>query len=91
MFLFLSGLSLVQYLQTFSIGTFVSTPNKVVTAILLVLAVLQLVVAPRPFPRNAKNYWVLAFAGSTVISIAVTVVSGSRSSTSCDPRRNTRR
>jgi O-antigen ligase len=76
MFLFLSGLSLTQYLQTFSIGPVVSTPNKAVTAILLVLAVLQLVVAPRPFPRNAKNYWVLAFAGSTLIAMVVTVTTG---------------
>lgn len=75
-FLFLSALSLAQYFQTFGVGPFVTTPNKAITAILLVLAAVQLVVAPRALPRSPKNYWVVAFAVSTAISMVVDVVAG---------------
>ena len=75
--LFLTGASLaLSWVQLFAIGGFSMSVNKLVTALLLILASLQIVVAPRRMPRNPKHAWVLAYAATVVIGLVMGALAG---------------
>jgi O-antigen ligase len=74
--LVLSAASLAQYHDSLSIGPFAVTINKLITAVLLVVAGFQVVVGPRGFPRNTKNLWILGMAVALVISVVNSVAQG---------------
>jgi O-antigen ligase len=72
--LFLSCALLVeQHTKLFSAGPIVATPNKISVAILMALAIAQAVVAPRRFPRSAKNACIVVLAVSSGLSIPTAV------------------
>lgn len=77
--LFLVGLSLPMqgftFLDTVNFG-FGITPTKVVTAILLLVGVVQLALSGRRFPRDRKRWWVVGFLTSYLIAGVVGVLSG---------------
>jgi len=78
--LFLVGLTLVatnvaltDQAQFLGLGF---TANKAVTIFLLFLATIHFLGSGAGLPRNAKNFWVLAFAGSVALSMLHAVMAG---------------
>jgi O-antigen ligase len=70
--LFLVGATLpIGGINLGSIGNFWVTPFKLLTAILLGVAMTQYVITARGLPRNAKTPWVILFLASYVLSSAM--------------------
>ncbi|UCE86722.1 MAG: O-antigen ligase family protein, partial [Deltaproteobacteria bacterium] len=75
--LFVSSAVLVEQHSTLlSAGPVVLTPNKLAVAILMALAMAQLLVAPRRFPGSAKNVCIIVLAVSSGISMTAAVLAG---------------
>lgn len=68
--LFLAGATLLlDTLESFEVGeSFIISPNKAITAILLVVAVFYGLTSGVRFPRNSKSWWLLGFYLSLMVS-----------------------
>ena len=74
--LFLVGLGMpIEYFNVVVAGVPV-TPAKVVTGLLLVVALLYWATSGRPLPRNAKTAWVLLFGVAGGVSLVSSLVQG---------------
>jgi len=74
--LFLSVFTLAEYSGVIQLGAFVATPNKLVTAMFLGVAAVGLVLESRRFPKIGKNWWMVAFYVSVLVSAVGSVVAG---------------
>jgi len=75
--MFLSVATLAEYSGVLSLGPLgIWTPNKLVSALLLGVAAVGLVLEPRRYPSDSRNWWVFTFFTSVLVSSVGSLVAG---------------
>jgi O-antigen ligase len=76
--LFMVGSTLLlDQLEAYSLSGFLISPNKALTAVLLLLVIFQCLMTGVRVPRNAKNGWIVAFYLSLLLSTIYAISQGS--------------